>query len=68
MLDYLKLIKVVLNAGLLYEMQNQERDEGWQSHNYEKWQAGNSGCVLSLWDQDVPNRLELKLIRYHFRK
>ncbi len=39
MLDYLKLIKEVLNAGLLYEMQNQETDE-----YFEDWIKSDTEC------------------------
>jgi len=42
-------------------MQNQERDEGWQSHNYEKWQAGNSGRMSIMRYEDVQDRESLKI-------
>ncbi len=29
--------EVLANAGILYEMQNQKRNEGCQGHNHEEW-------------------------------
>ena len=30
-----------------------KRDEGYEEHNYEEWQAGDSGDMSRMWDQDV---------------
>ena len=54
--------EVQLDASILYEMPCQKGNEGCQEHNYEEWKAGNSGCVPCMWNQDVPDREELKLI------
>ena len=51
-----------VNASILYEMPDQERNEGCQGHHYEEWQAGNSGCMSRVWDKDVQDREELKPI------
>jgi len=50
------------NASVLYEMQGQERNEGCQEHNHEEWQAGDSGCVSRVRNQDVQDREELRQI------
>ena len=49
------------NASILHEVPRQEGNEGCQEHNYEKWQASNSGCMPRMWDQDVQDRKELRL-------
>ncbi len=41
------------NASLLYEMPNQERDEGSKGYNDEKWETCNSGDMSYMWDKDV---------------
>jgi hypothetical protein len=43
------------NASILYEVPGQKGNEGHQKDNHEKWQAGNSGCVPCVWNQDVQN-------------
>jgi len=40
----------------------QEGNEGCQGYNYEEWPTGNPGRMPRMWDQDVPNREELKLV------
>ena len=39
----------------------QEGNEGCQEYNHEERQAGNSGYMPRMRDQDVPNRKKLKL-------
>ncbi len=51
-----------VNASILYEMPDQKGNEGCQGHHYEEWQAGNSGCMSCVWNQDVQDREELKPI------
>ena len=51
----------VFNASILYEVPRQEGHKGCQGHNYEEWQASDSGCMPGMRDQDVPDRKELKL-------
>ena len=48
------------NASILREMPCQEGDEGHQGYNHEEWQAGNPGCMPSVWYQDVQDWEELK--------
>jgi len=43
-------------------MQNQKGNERCQEHNHEEWQAGDSGDMPHMWDQDVQNREELEQI------
>ena len=47
------------NASILCEMQGQKGNEGYQEYNHEKWEAGNSRGVPSMWDQDVQDWEEL---------
>jgi hypothetical protein len=42
------------NAGILCQMQGQERNERPESHYHEKWQACHSGNMPDMWNQDVP--------------
>jgi len=51
-----------INASILYEVPRQEGNEGCQGDNHEEWKAGNTGRVPCMWDQDVQNWEELKLI------
>jgi len=44
------------HASILYEMPNQERNEGCQGHYHEEWQASHSRRMPGMWDQDVQNR------------
>ena len=46
-------------------MQSQKGNEGCQGHYYEEWQVGNSGCMSRMWDKDVQNREELRLLLGH---
>jgi hypothetical protein len=39
-------------------MQDQKGNEKSQSYRHEEWQAGNSGCLFDLRNQDVPHRQE----------
>ncbi len=48
------------NASILREVPCQEGDEGLQGYNHEEWQAGNPGCMPSVWYQDVQDWEELK--------
>jgi hypothetical protein len=48
------------NASILREVPCQEGDEGHQGYNHEEWQAGNPGCMPSVWYQDVQDWEELK--------
>ncbi len=50
------------NASVLCEMSCQKRDEGCQKHNHEEREAGDSGRVPRMWDQDVQDRQGLGLI------
>ena len=52
----------LINASILYEVPSQKRNEGHQEHNYEEWQAGDSGCLPCMWNQDVQDRKESKLV------
>jgi hypothetical protein len=47
------------DASVLYEMSCQKGDEGSQGHNDEEWEAGYSGDMSHVWDQDVQDREEL---------
>ncbi len=48
------------NASILREVPCQEGNEGHQGYNHEEWQAGNPGCMSSVWHQDVQDWEELK--------
>ena len=50
------------NASILYEVPGQKGNEGRQKDNHEKWQAGNSGRVPCVRNQDVQNWQELDLL------
>lgn len=41
-------------------MPGQEGDEGSQGHNDEEWEACDSRDMPYMWDQDVPDRKELR--------
>ena len=43
-------------------MPHEKRDERPQKHNHEEWEAGDSGDMSYVWDEDVQDREELKLI------
>lgn len=43
-------------------MPYQKRNEGCQGHNYEEWETGDSRRVSGMWNKDVQNRQELRLI------
>lgn len=45
--------KEMINAGLLYEMQDQKGNEGYEVHNYEEWQASYPGNMPYMWYKDV---------------
>jgi len=53
------------DAGILCQMQGQERDERPESHHHEKWQACHPGNMPDLWDQDVPYWQGLTLVFNH---
>jgi len=42
-----------INASILCEMPHKKRNEGYEEHNHEEWQAGNSGDMSHMWDQNV---------------
>jgi len=42
-------------------MSGQERDEGCQSYNHEKWEASYAGSMSLMRHQNVPNRKGLAL-------
>jgi len=50
------------NASILCKVPHQKRNEGYQEHNHEEREAGNSGCMPDMRHQDVQDRQELKLI------
>ena len=50
------------DGSILCEVPDQKRNEGPQGYNHEEWQAGDSGDMPQMWDQDVQNREELKPI------
>ena len=50
------------NASILCKVPHKKGNEGYQEHNHEEWEAGNSGCMPDMWHQDVQDRQELKLI------
>jgi len=50
------LKKEVIDASILREVSNQERNEGCQEHNHEEWQAGDPRYMSHMWDQDVQDR------------
>jgi hypothetical protein len=39
-----------LNASILHEMSNQERNEGCQGDNHEEWEASDSRRLPGMWD------------------
>jgi len=45
-------------------MPSQEGNEGCQEHNHEERQTCDPGGMPKLWDKDVPDREELKLIQF----
>ena len=55
-------MEVNKRASILYEMPDQEGNEGCQEHNHEEWKASNPGCLSRMWDKDVQDREGLKLI------
>ena len=52
----------MIDAGILYEMSNQERNEECQGDYHEEWKASDSGDMSHVWDEDVQDRKELKPI------
>ena len=49
-------------------MPSQKRNEGYQEHNYEEWQACDSGYMPRMWKQDVQDRESLKIPVSEVRK
>jgi len=42
-----------MNASVLCEMPHKKRNEGYEEHNDEERQAGDSGDMSHMWEQDV---------------
>ena len=42
-----------MNASILCKMPHKKRNEKYEEHNDEEWQAGDSGDMSHMWDQDV---------------
>jgi len=46
-------MEVNKSASILYEMPDQEGNEGYQGHNNEEWKASNSGRMSGVWHENV---------------
>ena len=47
--------KEEINAGILYEVQDQKGDQERQTGHLKKRSSCYSGCLSGLWHQDVPH-------------
>jgi len=44
-------------------MPRRKRNEGYEEHNHEEWQASNPGCMSIVWHHDDQNREGMTLSR-----